>query len=87
MTESGTLTVSIIGALILWTTTVASLALWLAGKFRQLEQLIYREMSKHQHEDDQQFRRHELRLQRLELKAFNFTESEPRSNGNGSMEQ
>lgn len=69
------LTVAIIGALITWTGSVVSLVMWLTGRFRTLEKIIYQEMDRHRREDDVQFRAHGTKIQRLELKAFGFTQS------------
>ncbi len=79
MHDTTTLVLTIIGALLTWTITMVSLASWLSGKFRDLERLVYREMDKHRREDDRQFHRHGVKIQRLELKTFGFT-------GNGGEE-
>lgn len=75
MNEPATLIVAIIGALIVWTTSVITLSMWLASKFRFLESTIYREMDKHRKEDDRQFNYQGRRIQRVELKVFGFTHS------------
>ena len=81
------LVLSILGALITWTGSVISLVIWLTGKFRAIEKVIYHEMDKHRREDDRQFGEHATKIQRLELKTFGFTMSGrggggPAMNGN-----
>lgn len=72
MHDQATLVLSIIGAIITWTASIISLVIWLTGKFRTLEKIIYREMDKHRREDDEHFRDHETRVMRLEIKTFGF---------------
>ena len=50
-------------------------ALWLESRFRKLERLIYVEMDKHRREDDEKFDRLGVKVQRLELKEFGFTQT------------
>lgn len=73
MTETTTLIIAILGALILWTSSVVSLVLWLTNKFRGLERLFYSKMDEHRRDDDRQFTKHNIRIQRLEIKNFGFT--------------
>lgn len=77
MHETATLVLGIIGALLTWTASVISLIIWLTGKFRSLEKLIYRELQKHQEEDTRQFHDLGTKVQRLELRLFGFTVSPP----------
>lgn len=72
MTETVTLIILVLGAIVTWTTSVILLVLWLTGKFRGLEKALYREMDKHRREDDRMFDGHQTRIQRLELKTFGF---------------
>lgn len=67
------LAMAIVGFMLTWTVSIISLVMWLTGKFRDLEKIIYREMDKHRTEDDRQFRAIGTRVQRLELRAFGFT--------------
>lgn len=67
------LAMAIIGFMLTWTVSIISLVVWLTGKFRDLEKIIYREMDKHRTEDDRQFRAIGTKVQRLELRAFGFT--------------
>lgn len=71
--DTVTILLAIAGALGAWTVSVIAAAFWLAGKFRELEKTIYREMEKHRQEDDRQFSDLRRRTQRLELNAFGFT--------------
>lgn len=73
MNEQVMLVLAIGGAVITWTASVISLVVWLTGKFRSLEKVIYREMDKHRREDDDQFKIQGTKIQRLEIKAFGFT--------------
>lgn len=73
MNEVAQLVLAIIGSIIVWTTSIVGGVIWLTGKFRALEKIIYREMDKHRKEDDVHFYAHGTRLQRLEIKAFGFT--------------
>ena len=77
MNDSAMLIIAIIGFLLTWTASVAALAMWLTGKFRDLEKVFYREMDKHRREDDIQFNNHSVKIMRLEIKTFGFTENEP----------
>lgn len=69
------LAMAIVGFMLTWTVSIVSLVVWLTGKFRDLEKIIYREMDKHRTEDDRQFRAIGTKVQRLELRAFGFTEA------------
>ncbi len=84
MTDNAGLGLSLVGFMLTWTTSVVLLATWLAGKFRGLEKIIYHEMEKHRVEDDRQFRTLSTKIQRLEIKAFGFTESPLADGMNGS---
>ena len=87
MSEQAMLLIAIVGAIITWTGSVVSLVVWLTGRFRSIEKVIYHEMDKHRREDDRQFNEHATKIQRLELKAFGFTMSGssggPSLNGDG----
>lgn len=69
MTESASLIMTILGALLTWTGTVATLTFWLAGKFRDLEKLVYREQQKLDNKYMALFREHGDRLTVLELQV------------------
>lgn len=69
MNESVSLTVVILGALLTWTGTVVTLTLWLAGRFRALEILIYREQNKLDSKYMALFKEHGDRLIILELQV------------------
>lgn len=58
-----------------WTASVATFAWWVAGRFRDLEKLIYREMHQHRKEDDEAFHALDLRAMRLEGRVFGWTRS------------
>lgn len=73
MHDTASLIIAIMGAILTWTVTIASLVYWLTSKFRFLEGIIYREMDKHRREDDALFKNQGTRIQKLELKAFGFT--------------
>ncbi len=76
MNESAPLIVAIIGTLIIWTTTVASLSLWLASRFRSLEKLIYHEQNKLDQKYMALFKDHSDRIMVLELKRNGVTKSD-----------
>lgn len=67
-----TLTLAILGVTGAWTASVAALALWLAGRFRELEKLIYREIHEHKEQTDAKLKDHENRISRLEIKTYGF---------------
>ena len=75
MYDTATLILSIIGAVLVWTTSVIGGMIWLNAKFAAIHSLVYREMDKHRREDDRQFDEQGRAIQRLELNAFGFTES------------
>lgn len=68
MNEVAQLVLAIIGAVIVWTTSVIGGMIWLTSKFRNLEKTIYRESAKH----SISLYAHNTRIQRLEIKAFGF---------------
>lgn len=76
MNESASLIVVIIGALLTWTGTVATLTFWLAMKFRELEKLIYHEQNKLDAKYLALFKEHNDRLMVLELKRLGYTGTE-----------
>lgn len=67
--------VAIASFLVIYGATVASLVTWLSNKFRHLERTFYRELSAHNKHYEGIVAAHGLRIQRLELKAFGFTEA------------
>lgn len=71
MTEVPQLILAIIGAVVVWTTSIIGGMIWLTGKFRHLEKTIYREAAKH----SVTLYAHNTRIQRLEIKAFGFSGS------------
>lgn len=71
MNEAATLIIAIIGAVIVWTTSVVAMVSWLTGKFRHVEVQIYREGDKLK----RIVNRHSVRLQRLEADTFGVTHS------------
>lgn len=85
MNEYATLVSLGVGFLFTWTVTVISLVIWLTGKFRDLEKLIYREMNRHREDDERQFRSLGTEVQRLKIKVFGFTG--PVLNGDGIVSQ
>ncbi len=80
MTEVANLVLAILGAVLVWTTSVIGGMIWLNGKFRNIEKAIYRESEKLRREYDGKFNGHNTRIQRLEIKAFGFTD------GNGASQ-
>jgi hypothetical protein len=69
--ESAMLIIAICGALLTWTVSVVSLVVWLTGKFRSLEVMMYSEMNKR----DQRAQMLHDRLMVLELRVMGVTES------------
>lgn len=67
------LVIAITGLVIVYTTSVVSLVLWLSSKFRALEVAFYREMDKHREDDAERFTDHAQRLQVLELERLGYT--------------
>ena len=70
-----TLLLSIWSAILIWTCSVTGSVIWLTGKFRHVENLIYKELERHREHNDAQFNNLGTRVQRLELHAFGFTGS------------
>ena len=68
MTETVSLILAVIGTLLTWTCTVATLTFWLSTKFRHLERLIYIEQSKLDQKYMALFQEHNDRLMVLEIK-------------------
>lgn len=76
MTEANIqLIIAIASFAILWTTSAVLVVVWLESRFRRVESTIYREMAKHIAEDEDRFGDYGLRVQKLELKNFGFTQS------------
>lgn len=73
MHDTATLILAIIGAVLTWTASILALAVWLTGKFRDLEKTIYREDAKHRERMDSELRDHRDRIQILELTALGVT--------------
>lgn len=67
--ETVSLTLAILGALLTWTGTIVTLTMWLAGRFRHLEALIYREQKKLDDKYLALFAEHRDRLTVLELQV------------------
>jgi hypothetical protein len=72
--------VSLAVLVITYTSSIGAMVLWLANKFRQLEQLIYKEIHQLRREAQGARREYEqrlegmgLRIQRIELRVFGFT--------------
>lgn len=72
-TANAELVVAITGLVLVYTTSVVSLVLWLSAKFRALEVAFQREMDKHRDEDAERFLDHAQRLQVLELERLGYT--------------
>lgn len=70
MHDSVSLILAIFGALLTWTATVATLTFWLAGRFRYLEQLIYREQHKLDLKYAEIFKEQRDRITVIELKVL-----------------
>lgn len=68
------LNVALATLLIVYTSSVVGLVLWLSNKFRAMERTFYRELAKHNRQADDIFATYGLRIQRLELRTFGFTE-------------
>lgn len=80
MHDDAQLALAVIGAVIVWTTTVAGTVLWLSSKFRSLEITIYREKNKEREWVERQFdiydklhQQHDIKIQRLEIRTFGFS--------------
>jgi len=73
MNDVAQLVLAIIGAVIVWTTSIVGGVIWLMSWFRRLEKTIYRESAKH----SAVLYHYDTRIRRLETKAFGF------SGGNG----
>lgn len=67
------LVLAIIGAIIIWTTSVITGMLWLTNKFRSLEATIHRESNRNRQMFETQLHHHATRLLRLEIKAFGYS--------------
>ena len=64
---------AIVGALLAWTASVATLTLWLASRFRDIERLIYREMHALDVKYDKVLKDHSDRIMVIELKKEGYT--------------
>lgn len=64
-----TIVSAVVGGLIVWTTTVVALTMWLSRRFRALESLIYRKIN----EIEKHYYRLHTRLYRIELRVFGST--------------
>lgn len=73
MHDNAMLVLTIIGAVITWTVSVISGAIWLSSKFNELRHLIYREMEMRRRVVDRALFNVETRVQRLEIHAFGVT--------------
>lgn len=73
--DTTTLIFTILGFAVLWTSSVIAGMVWLNAKFRNVERAIYREDEKHRTTNDARFNDLLLRVQRLELRVFGFTET------------
>lgn len=65
-----------------WTATVALVTVWLAGRFRHIEALIYKVLNKTKEEIGDDLDSIKTRVHRLEIKVFGFipVEVPPRMN-------
>lgn len=68
--ETATFVITVIGAVLVWTTSVIGGVLWLNMKFGKIEKLVFREIHKVDVENQSQ----NMRIQRLELRTFGFIE-------------
>lgn len=75
MFDTATFVLSLLGFAGLWSASIIGGMIWLNTKFRSLEKSIYREDEKHRQKNDEEFEDHKLRIQRLELRVFGFTET------------
>lgn len=75
MFDTATLVLSILGFGVLWTSSIIGGMVWLNAKFRNVEKAIYREDERHRTRNDAEFEETKLRIQRLELRIFGFTEA------------
>lgn len=73
--EVANLILSIVGFAVIWTTSIIGGVIWLNTKFRSVERAIYREDERHRKTNDARFNDLLLRVQRLELRVFGFTEA------------
>jgi hypothetical protein len=77
MKETADLVLAILGAILVWTTSVIGGMIWLNGKFRSIEQTVYKEATRLRHEFDVKHYSLNTRIMRLEMKGFGY------SGGNG----
>lgn len=86
MSETITIIIAVVGAILGWTASVAAVIIYLEKRFNSLEVFIRRDMrameleirksmDKHNEEDDEKFYDHGTRIQRLEIDAFGITRS------------
>lgn len=75
MYDTATLVLSILGFALIWTTSIIGGVVWLSAKFRIIERAIYREDERHRAKNDAEFEEQRLRIHRLELRVFGFTET------------
>jgi hypothetical protein len=91
MNEATNLILAIFGAIMVWTSSIVGAVLWLSGKFRGVEQTIYKEMDKLRREVEARHYNINTRIQRLEIKLFGFagpdrsTATTPQDNGQDNL--
>lgn len=73
MKETADLILTILGAILVWTTSVIGGMLWLNAKFRGIEKTVYREAARLRHDFEARHYNLNTRTQRLELKLFGFS--------------
>lgn len=73
--DTAMLALAILIALGGWTATVAGLVLWLAGRFRSLERLIYQQVNRLRDRHERKMELMARRLMRLEMRVFGHTET------------
>lgn len=67
------LALAVIVALGGWTVSIILATLWLSGRFRSIEVLLYKELNKHREEIDDHIRDLNNRIMMLEIKKNGWT--------------
>lgn len=71
--ELANMLLAVIVAVVSWTSTIAALTWFISGKFRAMEQLVYRKINEERARTDTQLNDHTLRIYRLEYKVDGYT--------------
>lgn len=67
------LVITVLGGIGGWTTVVVICTLWLSTRFRELEKMLFRELSNFRKDMEQMLDDHEHRIVKLEYRVYDST--------------